>query len=707
MHMPVSQAAARTPTAAGLFLLALCLTFISSPLFASTAALAHAMRVTLDPDDGTVSVADTLRTDQKTTRFEFILNAGLAVTTEDGTLQALETSADGLRTAYRVTVQTPVDSLKLQYHGKPRFSGRRSLGDMPQGIIAPQGIYLDGASAWYPQFDVDAAEYEVTVTLPPGWQSVSIGRRQASDGGPVTWTTERPYDELYLIAGRFTRHLRRHGGIDLSVWLLDDDPALAGRYLDLMGGYIDHYGRLIGPYPYEKFAVVENPWQTGFGMPSFTLLGSRVLRLPFIPYTSLPHEILHNWWGNGVWVDYANGNWSEGLTAYLADHWMQEREGKGDQYRLKALQRYSNFAARGEDMPLLAFVSRHDDSTQSVGYSKSLMLFHMLRGALGDDAFVAGLQRLWRDYRYRRVGFTDAVRAITGPDTATAQRFMPWLERTGAPSIRLADVQTRQRDGGWQLDLAIEQAQPEAFEFDLPVWVTLEGEPLAQRETVHVAGARVEHSLRLASRPLRIDVDAGYDVLRTLDPTEQPPALNRLFGSNGAWLVVPSSAPPAMRDAWGELAAVWLRRYPGLRVTDDRNAGRIAPDADRILLGWENALLPAAREALARDDQRLGAQDLAIGAERYPGETHGIVLVNTDARGVTTGLVAAPTPEAVRTLAPKLTHYGSYGRLVFDAQGGNLVRDSLTSTHSRLSRQLGPEPVSLQLPPRPPLGGPD
>ena len=63
------------------------------------------MRVTLDPDDGTVSVADTLRTDQKTTRFEFILNAGLAVTTEDGTLQALQTSADGLRTAYRVTVQ--------------------------------------------------------------------------------------------------------------------------------------------------------------------------------------------------------------------------------------------------------------------------------------------------------------------------------------------------------------------------------------------------------------------------------------------------------------------------------------------------------------------------------------------------------------------------------------------------------------------------
>jgi hypothetical protein len=29
-------------------------------------------------------------------------------------------------------------------------------------------------------------------------------------------------------------------------------------------------------------------------------------RLTLIPYTSLPHEILHNWWGNSVWVDFDN-----------------------------------------------------------------------------------------------------------------------------------------------------------------------------------------------------------------------------------------------------------------------------------------------------------------------------------------------------------------------------------------------------------------
>jgi len=686
---------------AALALVVFCLTFISSPLFAAKTGLVHAIHITVDPDAGELRVIDRIRLEHATTAFGFVLNAGLVVTAENGSLQALETSGDGLRTAYRVTLQTPSDTLKLHYHGKLRFSGHRSLGDMPQGIIAQQGVYLDGASAWYPQFPLDPDAVEMTVALPDGWQSVAIGRHQAHDG-VVTWTTEQPQDDLYLIAGRFERRARRHGDIDLSVWLLEDDPALADRYLNLMGGYIDHYSRLIGPYPYAKFAVVENPWQTGFGMPSFTLLGSRVLRLPFIPYTSLPHEILHNWWGNGVWVDYANGNWSEGLTAYLADHWMQERQGKGAQYRLKALQRYSNFAARGEDAPLLAFVGRHDDTTQSIGYSKSLMLFHMLRNALGDEAFVAGLRRLWQEYRYRRVGFATAIGTIGGDDVLG--RFSPWLERTGVPEIRLSDVQVQRLPEGWQLTLTVDQAQHRPFTFDLPVLVTLQGEPVARREVAHIDAARHELRYRYATRPLRVDIDPEYDVLRYLDPTEQPPALNRLFGSSDAWLVLPSSAPAAEREAWQALANAWQARYPGLRVVGDTEAGSLPAGSDRLLLGWNNALLGSARSGFTREDQRLDASALVLGPTRYAADSHSVLLVDTDAEGITTGFIGAPDPASIRLLAQKLTHYGSYGRLVFDRDGSNRIRDTLSSDHSLLQRQLGPEPVPLHIAPRVPLG---
>ena len=91
-----------------------------------------------------------------------------------------------------------------------------------------------------------------------------------------------------------------------------------------MQRHIDRYEALHGPYPFEKFAVVENFFPTGYGFPSFTLLGSRVLRLPFIPDTSLRHEVAHCWWGNGVFVDAAGGNWCEGLTTYVADYLAKE-----------------------------------------------------------------------------------------------------------------------------------------------------------------------------------------------------------------------------------------------------------------------------------------------------------------------------------------------------------------------------------------------
>ena len=68
------------------------------------------------------------------------------------------------------------------------------------------------------------------------------------------------------------------------------------------------YEELLGPYPWSRFSVVENFWETGYGMPSFTLLGPKVIRFPFLLHSSFPHELLHNWWGNGVYLADDDGN---------------------------------------------------------------------------------------------------------------------------------------------------------------------------------------------------------------------------------------------------------------------------------------------------------------------------------------------------------------------------------------------------------------
>lgn len=662
------------------------------------------MSVDVQPAEGTLRVHDKVRFDEPLTEIEFTLNAGFSATVESGRIERIALSPDGLHARYRVILQTARDELELHYHGRPGFSGPRSHGGMPQGIVAERGVYLDGSSAWYPRFSAALNALRMRVTLPDGWHSVSIGARSEHDG-QVSWRTDIPHDDVYLVAGRFSRYARPHGDLVLSVYLLQDDPALAERYLGAIGGYIDHYDGLIGKYPFAKFAVVENPWQTGYGMPSFTLLGSRVLRLPFILYSSLPHEILHNWWGNGVWVDYRKGNWSEGLTAYLSDHWMQARRGKGAVYRLKALQRYSNFAARGDDQPLLEFVSRHSDASQSIGYSKSMMLFHMLRNAIGDEAFRAGLRRLWQRHAFQHVGFADVIRQLAG-DAALAERFVAWLSRTGAPDLVLYDAEVEPTGDDWTLRLSIGQQQDALFDFDLPVAVTLQGGATAERRLVRVRERRHTFALSFDQRPLRVDIDPQYDVLRYLDPSEQPPALNRLFGGKQTWLIMPTGVDRAQRDAWQSLADAWSRRYPGLRTIDDNEADTLAADADRMILGWDNAALGAARPFLAGPGQQLDASTLRLDTATHPREQATVVLVGKDADGVTTGFIGADSAAAVAQMARKLPHYGSYGRLVFDLNGKNRRKDTLRSQYSLLTRQLGASAVDLRLTARPALAAP-
>ena len=237
-------------------------------------------------------------------------------------------------------------------------------------------------------------------------------------------------DEIYLVGGPLQVTKDSAGKVETLVYLHEKDDALAAKYLAATAQYLEMYRTLIGPYPYGKFALVENFWETGYGMPSFTLLGPQIIRFPFIITSSYPHEILHNWWGNSVFVDYQTGNWCEGLTAYLADHLIQEQRGTGDQYRRATLQKYRDYVKASRDFPLTEFRSRESAATEAVGYGKTLMAFHMLRRRIGDARFRQVLARFYREFRGRRAAFADVrhvAEQVAGEDLSGF--FDEWVAR--------------------------------------------------------------------------------------------------------------------------------------------------------------------------------------------------------------------------------------------------------------------------------------
>ncbi|MHC5005675.1 MAG: M1 family metallopeptidase, partial [Planctomycetota bacterium] len=307
-----------------------------------------------------------------------------------------------------------------------------------RGIIGPEGVYLDGGSAWVPRFRDEMIRFTVEVRGPDDWHVISQGNG-ASDVEPglARWQSGGELEQVYLVGGPLVVERESAGAVEALVYLHEPDLALARKYLDATARYLEMYRQLIGPYPYGKFALVENFWETGYGMPSFTLLGEQVIRLPFILHSSYPHEILHNWWGNSVFVDYESGNWCEGLTAYLADHLVQEQRGAGTAYRRGALQKYLSYVKEGRDFPLAEFRNRHSAATEAVGYGKSLMLFHMLRREIGDDAYRRVLADFYRTNRGRRASFDDiraSVESVTGDDFEAF--FAQWVECTRAPRTR-------------------------------------------------------------------------------------------------------------------------------------------------------------------------------------------------------------------------------------------------------------------------------
>lgn len=648
----------------------------------------HALRVSLDPATRTIRVTDTLTLPADASGpLRLWLGEAFTLDTPPAALRPLDASGDGRFRAWQLRLPAGQRQITLKYAGNIASKPRDAEHGMPLAWLDEDGAYLDGASGWVPSVDGHPLRFRLDIDGPAGWTYLSQGRREA-DG--TRWVADTPQEDVYLLAGRFARTAQQHGAITLETDLLADDPALAQRYLSVMGGYIDFYDALIGAYPYPGFAVVENRWQTGYGMPGFTLLGSQVMRLPFILHSSLPHEILHNWWGNGVWVDARGGNWSEGLTAYLADHLIKEAGGDGDDYRRKLLERYTAFAAEGRDIALRDFRSRHSDATQAVGYGKMLMLVHMQRRHMGDAAFVAALRKLWQTRRFSAASMVEVSAALNPDGSGTA--FAPiWLDAPGAPQIAIAGLDlTPDPAGGKRLDLHLQQTQPgAAYPLSVPVTVQLAD---GSRDDVSLdfTGKTARLQKRYASAPIRVDVDPHFDSFRRLDAAEQPASLARLFGAQTQWLVLPSKASEEELTAWRAFADTWQQRFGNVRIVLDSDMASVPADAPQWILGWPNRALAGARDRLTANGQRFEGQSIRLGEHRFDPATSAVVLLDADNRRTPLGFIGAATPTDIAGLARKLPHYTTYGRLAFTA--GSLNRrlaEALPVSHSPLSRVMG------------------
>ncbi len=481
---------------------------LGATLLASIAAAGvhHDLSVTLDPQTRRLDVVDRLRSDVAT---QATLPDGLADVTVDGARMASATIAlaAGATTtvAYRATLGGP-----------PTDGDARSFADVDGSYLAP--------GTWYPRVETPSFTWTMRVDVPAGQRAVAPGRLDAEDVGTdrvrATFTADTPMEELPLFAGPYVVTERMHHGTRIRTWLHPDVADLADTYLTKTAGYLDLYAGWIGPYPFPGFDVVSSPLPVGLGFPGLTWIGRQVLRLPFIPDTSLGHEVLHCWWGNGVFVDPAQGNWAEGLTTFMADYTFVERR-SADEARTLRLRWLREFAVlpAAEDVPLATFRAKGHTASQVIGYHKAAMVFSMLRDTIGADAFAAGLRTFWSRHRFTAAGWRELEAAFT----TTAGRpldvfFAQWVARAGAPVLGVRDALATPA----HVTAMLTQGTP-TFALGVPVTVTTDAAPATA--TIPLLGTTAPASLTTAAPPRELTVDPDFRLFRRLSPDEVPPIL--------------------------------------------------------------------------------------------------------------------------------------------------------------------------------------
>jgi hypothetical protein len=394
-----------------------------------------------------------------------------------------------------------------------------------------------------------------------------------------------------------------------------------------------------------------------------------------------------------VYIDYSGGNWSEGLTAYMSDHYSNEQQGKGKEYRRKALERYANFAAEGRDFALADFSSRHDEASQAVGYSKSLMLFHMLNNLVGDELFNEGIRQFWQRYRFKSADFLDVITQLYPAGNDEIAVFIEqWLNRSGAPEIMLGEVSVSNIENDYLLSVEIlQQQEGPAYALSLPLEVLLADERQPVREQVILSDKQNIYTFRYRQRPREIILDPDYDVFRLLHPQERPASLGRLFGAQLQLLVTPKSADKEQLRAWQELARAWSDMYNNVQLVSADELDVLPENSAVWLLGWDNELVEKYQQRFTSSSQHISAQTLIIDDQRLAADKHIAVLLDPDNRRAALGFIGADNPQSIALMAKKLPHYSSYGVLVFEKDGAkNIIKRHLPVLSSPMARQLLP-----------------
>jgi hypothetical protein len=435
-----------------------------------------------------------------------------------------------------VTLPAPIAtgktvSLSFAYGGLLANEENSPVPNVRVASIGKDWAYLLLPARWFPLTNYPANRYTGTFKLnvPDTMAVAGTGKaeaaqplppRSAAEGKRLMYTfhCERREPNGSFVAGPLQLSPKQAEGISVAVYAPRPDSAKVQEFANVVAHQVVLFSDMFGALPDPDMTVVELPDGTlrDFSGPGVVMLSHRLWDPKYSDRT-LSRLVATQWWGNQVLPASMGDVWiSDGLARYSEELYAEQNFGKEaglralDEFAVGALM-YENSAPVAQSARLAPYSSEY----RSVVMNKGAMLFHMLRGQMGDLAFKSVLHGFYAKYQGKTATMADFEKMAIATANAGVKPgqeapnlqgyFAQWLNSTGVPEFSLEDVVYRTRKG-FRIVGKIKQPLDT---FSMPVQLRVDTEGNPEMKLIYVTGTETQFTEETFGRPkaggIRID----------------------------------------------------------------------------------------------------------------------------------------------------------------------------------------------------------
>lgn len=308
-----------------------------------------------------------------------------------------------------------------------------------------------GAASWMPCHDTpsDRALFSIDMGMDDAETMIANGDRVADNAGEGSghrMKYETAYTlPTYLMAfaiSDFEVESTTKGDLPVSIWHRRGLTGSFDAVLEETVGMITRFEALLGPYPFEKYAVVHLPALSAGGIENasitFQYEGSGAEAFSGDLYLTA-HELAHQWFGDLVTVESWDDLWiKEGMATLL------EAEGLRVHTDLTGplgLHGDNLYAVEGEAIRDTAL--EPEDKYTSGPYGRAGWLLTQIRSLVGEETFWQTVRGVLDTHRFGTIGTDEFIAAFApalGPDvTARVKRA---VDAKGIPALEIEALPT-------------------------------------------------------------------------------------------------------------------------------------------------------------------------------------------------------------------------------------------------------------------------